>query len=342
VSSTARNVAIVTHQGDLHALVVCDQLRRAGDDCVVIASDGLAGSSGVSWYLDDRADSAVCLDIDGREVAIGQLDLVWWRRMPRGASPDNNGHAPDAVEIFTSRNVRASLLGMFLTDFRGVWLDHPQAIARADNKLVQLRVASAAGFRVPRTLLSQDPDRIRSFAASLDAPMIIKTVAGMLGVPSLTGKVTPEQLKNDGPLKACPAIYQELIPGRKHLRVHCFGNEVQSALIESELLDWRHPMAVDVEPFTLPQRQKDQLLAILSEFDLKMGIFDLKLTDGGEPVWLELNPQGQFLFIEALGGGNLVEPFVRFLQGLTDTRIATTSPELSENLSSINLINQIE
>jgi hypothetical protein len=295
-----------------------DQLRRAGDNCAVIASDALAGASSLSWYLDNGVDSAVCRDIDGYDVSVRDLHLVWWRRMPRGAAADNRGHTPDAVEIFTARNIRASLLGIFLTDFHGVWLDHPKVMHRADNKLVQLRIAAAAGFRLPRTLLSQDPRRIRQFAESLGGPLVVKSVAGMLGVPSLTGEVTPEQLECDGPLQACPAIYQELIPGRRHLRVHCFGDEVLCALIQSDLLDWRHPLDADIEPFHLSKKIRDALLGILAEFGLQMGIFDLKLTHDGEPVWLELNPQGQFLFVEAMGGGDLMTPFVRFLQGIVD------------------------
>ncbi len=302
------------------------QLRCAGDDCAVIASDALAGSPSLSWYLDNGVDSAVCRDIDGYDVSVRDLDLVWWRRMPRGAAPDHRGHAPDPVEIFTARNIRASLLGIFLTDFQGVWLDHPKVMHRADNKLVQLRAAASAGFRVPRTILSQDPRRIRQFAESLRGPLVVKTVAGMLGVPSLTGEVTPQHLENDGPLKACPAIYQELIPGSKHLRVHCFGGEVRGALIQSNLLDWRHPLDADIEPYALPEKLQNALLNILAEFGLQMGIFDLKLTDDGEPVWLELNPQGQFLFVQALGGGDLITPFVRFLQDIVDRHRSSIAP----------------
>lgn len=300
------------------------QLRHGGDDCAIITSDGAPGSLGLSWYLDNSLASAVCWDIEGHEVSIKDLHLVWWRRMPRGTAPDKDGHAPHPVEVFAARNVRAALLGSFLTDFPGVWLDHPTAIDRAENKLVQLRLASAAGFRIPRTLLSQDPRRIRQFAESLGGPLVVKTVAGMLGVPSLTGEVTRQQLECDGPLQACPAIYQELIPGRRHLRVHCFGDEVHCAMIQSDLLDWRHPLDAEIEPFTLQKKIRDALLGILAEFGLQMGIFDLKLVDDGEPVWLELNPQGQFLFVQALGGGDLVTPFVCFVQGLVDRRLSET------------------
>ena len=44
-----------------------------------------------------------------------------------------------------------------------------------------------------------------------------------------------------------------------------------------------------------------------------MGIFDLKLDEGVEPVWLELNPQGQFLFLEGMTGLPLAQAFAEFL-----------------------------
>jgi len=44
-----------------------------------------------------------------------------------------------------------------------------------------------------------------------------------------------------------------------------------------------------------------------------MGIFDVKLTDEDEPVFLEVNFQGQFLFIEGLCGIPLADRFAAFL-----------------------------
>ena len=45
-----------------------------------------------------------------------------------------------------------------------------------------------------------------------------------------------------------------------------------------------------------------------------MGVADLKLTPEGHPVWLELNPQGQFLFIEGMTRMDLTGPFCDFLR----------------------------
>jgi hypothetical protein len=62
-----------------------------------------------------------------------------------------------------------------------------------------------------------------------------------------------------------------------------------------------------------------------------MGIFDLKLSDDGEPVWLEVNPQGQFLFVEGLAGLDLKAAFADFLRAEADhaaaARAATAALE---------------
>jgi hypothetical protein len=44
-----------------------------------------------------------------------------------------------------------------------------------------------------------------------------------------------------------------------------------------------------------------------------MGIVDLKMTQNNNFVWLEINPQGQFLFVQGLSGLNLISHFARFL-----------------------------
>ncbi|GAB4371235.1 MAG: hypothetical protein Kow00121_12600 [Elainellaceae cyanobacterium] len=57
-----------------------------------------------------------------------------------------------------------------------------------------------------------------------------------------------------------------------------------------------------------------------------MGAFDLKLTDQGEPIFLEVNQQGDFLFIEGLTGLKLADAFAEFLSG-----------ELENNTNSLKL-----
>ena len=84
-------------------------------------------------------------------------------------------------------------------------------------------------------------------------------------------------------------------------------------LIESTQLDWRQNLDVPCSPFELDDKVVAQLRRVLDQLNLRMGIFDLKLN-GSTPTWLELNPQGQFLFAEGLSGIPLNAEIARFLR----------------------------
>lgn len=85
-------------------------------------------------------------------------------------------------------------------------------------------------------------------------------------------------------------------------------------MIRCDHLDWRFHLAESVvEPYELSADMEARLSQVLRSLGLRMGIFDIKLTPDGEPVWLEVNPQGQFLFIEGLSDIDLKNAFADFL-----------------------------
>jgi len=126
-------------------------------------------------------------------------------------------------------------------------------------------------------------------------------------------KITKEHLLSDVALKLCPAMYQEYIQGSQHIRAHVFRDKVYAALLTSNELDWRENLDIPFEIIDLSQDIKNKLCDIVRLLELKMGIIDLKLTKDNIPIWLEINPQGQFLFVEGISGLNLTSHFVNFL-----------------------------
>ena len=117
----------------------------------------------------------------------------------------------------------------------------------------------------------------------------------------------------DESLRTCPAIYQEYVPGTQHIRAHCFGDAVFATLIESDTLDWRANYDVPMREMEISDSLKSQLLSVMRTLGLKMGICDLKIATSGEPVWLEVNPQGQFLFVEGITGMKLSYKLAEYL-----------------------------
>jgi len=90
------------------------------------------------------------------------------------------------------------------------------------------------------------------------------------------------------------------------------GNTLVAFAIDSPDVDWRPNLDVPVSVVTLEADTHAQILQIMSTLRLRMGVFDLKLDDDG-PVWLEVNPQGQFLFLEGMSGVDLTTTFAEFL-----------------------------
>jgi glutathione synthase/RimK-type ligase-like ATP-grasp enzyme len=308
---TLKQYAILSVENDLHAIAIQAALHdRFGVDCHFVQTDRLCGSSGLCWSSSNTY-APTLLTASGHPVDVRALDLIWWRRANQIQIP-RDIHDPAQVDLITN-DCRQALVGLLMNEYGGVWISDPQATRRAENKLVQLKAAKLAGLRVPKTLVSQSPQQIRHFCASLDQQVVVKAVKGTTKVPLLSVKLDNAMLTSDETLQLCPAIYQELIPGKYHVRASCFGDAVYSALIESERLDWRPNLDVPVSIIDLPKDINTRLRSVLKALGLRMGIFDLKFAEDREPVFLEVNAQGQFLFIEGLCGLKLTDAFCEFL-----------------------------
>ena len=304
-------MAIVTLAGDLHAYVIRQRLlENHGIDVAIVAADRLAAAGGISWH--NEGDHAVTLPTEeGGRVDVGALDLLWWRRAHgRPTVPDSV--IDPAMSKLVVKDNRSALRGLFLSSFHGTWISDPYATERAQNKLLQLTVAREVGLTVPRTLVSSDPDTIRAFAREQGGQVIAKTLTGLLGTSLEAGRVRVESLVDDEEMSLSATIYQEEVPGTDHLRVRVFGNDVHVARISSRELDWRLANDMTVEPLEAEPMLAGQLRAVVERLGLRMGVFDLKVRPDGRVVFLEVNPQGQFLFVEGMSDMPLGDAFARF------------------------------
>jgi len=307
-------MAALTIRGDIHAHAVRHELHKThGVKFHIIEVDRLSATHHIDWRLEGNAPECRVW-CDDKWLSIADLDVVWWRRS-RAQQEFNGVYFPPEQEDIINNDCRSSLIGGLSTCFKGFWLSHPTATERAGNKLLQLSVAKSHGFRVPETLISQDPESVTSFVSGLASKRaIVKTVAGGgKGLFLFTQFVTETELRKVDSIRVCPAIYQEFIPGDTHIRLNCFGERSYAGRIVSDDLDWRPNLDVPVSAWNVPDELHARVRAVLDAMGLEMGVVDLKLTPNGELVWLEVNPQGQFLFLEPLTGIPYTEIFARYL-----------------------------
>ena len=128
---TTPRLAVVTVADDLHALVLRKVLHdRHATDLAIIHSDRLAATGLVNWSA-DASRPAILPDCDGRPVDLAALDLLWWRR-PSGKGWNPNSGFLSSVTDEAARDLIyndcvAALNGIVQAEFRGTWVNHPEA-----------------------------------------------------------------------------------------------------------------------------------------------------------------------------------------------------------------------
>jgi glutathione synthase/RimK-type ligase-like ATP-grasp enzyme len=258
-----------------------------------------------------RSNGQTRFDCEGRTFAENDISGAWFRRSPRRKSHQ------DPATAFAARETEGFLGGVWETA-PWFWMNAPAAAARAEHKLLQLRLAQQLGFTVPRTLATNSPDAARRFVgptAIVQTSAIAKTVVGgKLTIDGtdhavFTSAVTAEDLNADDEILACPVIFQSRIETQFDLRVTVVGSQVFAARIflrnrTQHDLDWRRaePTRLYYERHVLPSELESKCTKLVVAMGLTYGALDFVVTPQGEQVFLELNPAGQWGWIEQVLG----------------------------------------
>lgn len=304
-------IVAVSVKDDLHALAIRDAaIRRGYREFHILECDRISGRRSLSWSSHGDSPSTL-LASDGASIPLEEVSVLWWRRV-RANQQASACAANDHQRRLINNDCRGALGGILEAAYRGQWVSPPEATDRAADKLYQLAVAREVGFRVPRTLVTQSREDVIEFTQRVGRT-IVKPVVGASGPLMFTQYIDDPASIPEGSFATCPAVYQEYVPGQHHIRLNCFGERMYAALIETGSLDWRPDLNVPISRWSIPADVAQQVTAVLQKLGLRMGIVDIKLTPGGEPVWLEVNPQGQFLFLQPLLGEPLADHFLDFL-----------------------------
>lgn len=247
-------------------------------------------------------------------VDLQRVKSVWYRK-PAGPLADKKLNG--IYREFAEEESRAFLWSFYTATNEILWVN-PPLISRyllEHNKLYQLKVASSVGLKVPDTLLTNSPNELRDFFNENNGFIVVKTLKPAFvefnkGKPFFvyTNKVSSEHLnKYIEEVRLAPVLAQTYIKKKVELRVTIVKDKVFSCAIYSQdsprtLHDWRKYdfSRVKHEPYKLPIEVESRLLELMRRWGLYFGAIDMILTPDNEYVFLEINPNGQWGWIEAL------------------------------------------
>lgn len=250
------------------------------------------------------------LDTPAHRVELQDVHAVWYRspeayRMPDELSPPERQHASLEAKYG---------LGGVLSSLDALWINHPARMADATYKPVQLVQAHACGLTVADTCITNEPSSVREFADAgptvtklLGANTISEEGARKLSWTRVLDAAALDDLRG---VEVTTHLMQRWIPKAFEVRVIAIGEHLTATAIyagnDTSHIDWRSDYdALTYEQIQPPETVVRGIQALMSDFDLVYGALDFVVTPDGEWLFLEINPGGQYGWIEHHTGAPL-------------------------------------
>lgn len=324
-----KDILIITSVMDPHADDMVMQLQSMGQTPIRLNAEDIPLNTIMSFGFSSAQihwQSHIALHTDQRgtiDINLDNIRSIWWRRPGEyfGLPPELS----EQEREFARGELDHVLRGLWSLQ-ECYWVSYPEYIRQASWKMEQLQRASRFGFTVPRTLITSDPDAARAFYHSCNEQMIFKVLTDpFLGAPKVAEKhpdqpppearqthttlITETELEMLDSIRLVPCQFQEYISKQTELRVTIIGDELFVAEIDSQSnentsVDWRNwnngGLEISYRQSTLPADLAEKCLQFVRSYQLNFSAMDFILTPDGRYIFIENNPNGQFMWIEKL------------------------------------------
>ncbi len=326
-------VLVIAQEGDPHTESVVTELRELGGDYAVADLSTFPAESRLNLRYTCCGERSFELTIGGDGRDLEEFGSAWWRRPqhPR-ISSDVTAQTP---RLFASNECAEALAGLWHS-LDVFWVNDPGADAIAHRKVTQLRRAQDLGFRLPDTLITNDPARAKVFIDGRGYRNVVyKAFSALEHEWRETRLLRTEELALLDSVRYAPVIFQEYVEAVYDLRVTVVGDEVFAGAIYSQETEYPVDFRMDmdnarIEPVDLPPELDERLVGYVRNMGLRYGAIDMRLRPDGEYVFLEINPAGQWLFVEQKTGQPIARALAKLLvdndvQRCTSARAAARS-----------------
>lgn len=245
------------------------------------------------------------LHLPDRRAALHSLGYAYYRRPTSFELP---GHLTTAERKWVIREARMGLGGILAA--HPWWLNHPHDIAHAEYKPVQLHVAGTVGLSVPATLVTNEPATARRFVREHGGAVVKPLGSGVLteaGTAKLiyTNRVCVEDI--DHTVAGTAHLFQQQVDKAYEVRLTvvddvCFAVRIDSGS-NAAALDWRSDYDnLSYSVVAVPDRIREAVRRLMARLRLRFGALDFIVTPHGEWVFLEINPNGQWAWLQDATG----------------------------------------
>ncbi len=334
---------IVGLEEDPHTSRVKEWLEKLGAQ-VILFDPQKEGHTLEIWVT--AAGQGGAVTTPHRRWNFDEIDAVWyrWKATPVYEWKTNQ---EKLVEDFVFEEWWHTLRALEAYVGSEKFLNVPSQSAAAQSKPRQLQAAARLGMVIPDTLFTNDSDavlaRFRLHEAIVYKPHRTLFIPGFVPPPLcvLVGWGSTNSFRAGSGIVFCnklalaqvphekcsihraPGIFQELVTRECDFRVTVVGERIFCVKISSQAspetsLDWRREILGDMyELIETPPRLASAIRSFQDEFGINFGAYDFlvrRRTDGEEEyVFLECNPEGQWMWLETATGAPVSQAVAEML-----------------------------
>ncbi len=328
---------------DVHIRRVVEELHRRGEKPAFLYRNGSGLSTAIRYEGTPEGRQTLRLrqPHDSLEFDPAEIRSVWHRNFLMSADARERHFD---VSLYACEQYRDYVDPLYGLLSHAHWVNPPPQHGASRFKVEQLAVAQRLGLRIPRTVVTDRVDEAISFFAEhghSDRDFIATKPLGLSGfhrydakretwvsVARSTERITLSELKQRAHSShRCPSIFQEYVEKDFELRVTMVGARALSCAIYSQQspneevrIDWRSASesekglgSIEHRARQLPEDIETRCYALMRHFGLSLGGLDMIVTPSGDYVFLEVNPDPQWLWVEQLTGLPIAEALAREL-----------------------------
>ena len=243
-------------------------------------------------------------------IEFDELSGVYFRNVDLSESEEEGEKADGKGQAYPETDAR---LAAVLNNLPCNVLNRPAATYSNRSKPYQALLIRRFGFKIPKTLVTNDPDAVASFFVECDEKLVFKSISG---VRSTVRRMTKEDFGRLELLENCPAQFQEYVAG-DNIRVHIIGERLFAVRIQCDAVDYRYAgeegYALTMVPAVLPEDIAANCIRLTQELELVLSGIDLKETPSGECYCFEVNTSPAFLFYESPRRPVIADALAEFL-----------------------------
>lgn len=250
---------------------------------------------------------------------LSNVNSVLFKRVPT----KYNNVQGDENNAYLNNERKHFFEGMYLNFQSAKWVNPMFATHAAERKLYQLQVARSLGLVIPESIITNKLQLALNFLDRQNK-CIIKPISNGLQVLkdraySIYTTEIDSNLFKDLELAetfSTPVFLQKRIPNKGDIRVTIVGRNIFAVRItnDSGEVDWRKPeITKKYQQINLPTKLEKILLEMMRHFKMVYSAIDLIETPAGDFVFLEINPVGEWAWLDIELDLNIADKLIQEL-----------------------------